>query len=64
MSTVALYKTGLGAYAQGKDALAMLSDAPRMIAGLIARNFGTRAQAQAVSQKVVGHGNHYSCRRG
>jgi len=36
MSTVALYKTGLGAYAQGKDALAMLFDAPRMIAGLIA----------------------------
>ena len=36
MSTVALYKTSLGAYAQGKDALAMLSDAPRMIAGLIA----------------------------
>jgi hypothetical protein len=36
MSTVALYKTNLGAYAQGKDALAMLSDAPRMIAGLIA----------------------------
>lgn len=36
MSTVALYKTSLGAYAQGKDAVAVLSDAPRMIAGLIA----------------------------
>ena len=36
MSTAALYRTRLGTYAQGKDALAMLSDAPRMIAGLIA----------------------------
>ena len=36
MSTAALYRTRLGAYTQGKDALAILADAPRMIAGLIA----------------------------
>ncbi len=36
MSTAALHRSRLGTYAQGKDALAMLADAPRMIAGLIA----------------------------
>jgi hypothetical protein len=36
MSTAALYRSRLGTYTQGKDAVAMLADAPRMIAGLIA----------------------------